>query len=59
MKQLIKTPRGTFNAIQLKNKEEADKLGFCYYFTNTDKKDIYIKHLDMCHCKFGFIDTTE
>ena len=57
MKQLIKTPRGTFNAIQLKNEEEAGKLGFCYYFTNDDKKDIYIKHLDMCHCKFGFIDT--
>ena len=30
MKQFVKTPRGTFNAIQLKNEEEAGKLGFCY-----------------------------
>ena len=56
MKKSIKTPRGTFNAIRLKDVNEADKLGFCYYFTNTDKKDIYIKHVDMYHCKFGFID---
>ena len=57
MEKLIRTPRGTFNAVQLKDAEEADKLGFCYYFTNTDRRDIYVKHLDLYHCKIGFIDT--
>jgi len=59
MKQFVKTPRGTFNAIELKDSEEANKLGFCYYFTNIDKKDIYIKHRDVYHCEFGFIEPTK
>jgi len=55
MKTTIKTPRGTFNAIQFNSREEADKNGFGYYFTNDDGKNIYTKHLDQYHCEFAFV----
>jgi predicted transcriptional regulator with HTH domain len=55
MKTIIKTPRGTFNAIQFNSREEADKNGFSYYFTNDDGRNIYTKYVNEYTCKFAYV----
>jgi hypothetical protein len=53
---VIKTPRGKFT-IQEKfsDSTEAKNNGYTYYFTHGNT-DIYTKHKDIYHCKFGVVE---
>jgi hypothetical protein len=55
MEITVDTLQGSLTGKILKDKEQAESNGYEYYFTNDDGIDIYKKHLDKYHCKFGFI----